>query len=83
MNLQYQISSNTALNPFLPTFAMKIFPCKFLNDHKTDTQASHAMEGVKMDAQAELQEHVTHWLEPANAMMLIQEITVMVNTLNL
>ena len=37
-----------------------------------------------MVAQAELQEHVIHWMEPANALqMLIQDLHVMVNTLNL
>ena len=41
------------------------------------------MEGVKMDAQVELQEHVIRWLDPANAMRLIQATPVMVNTLNL
>ena len=41
-------------------FPMKIFSCKFQNDHKTYIQAFLVMEGVKMDAQAELQEHVIH-----------------------
>ena len=46
---------------------------------KTYIQASRAMEGVKMVAQVELQEHVIHSMETANAMRLTQEIPVMVN----